>query len=226
MKKLHSKSITHELPTKGFYERYWQNAEESIPTKDPTTSKRLELLFCTLKKTMAGKKVLDAGCGVGFFTNAIYEAGFESVGMDISEKAISEAHLKYPGIQFQCNALDTRWPFEDGSFDVVFSTEVIEHIHGIYEMFAEMNRVLKKEGMLILTTPYHGLIKNLGIMLFGFDRHFNNIEGGHIRFFTKKFLNKLLDMFGFEVLEIKYIGRIRPIAKSIYMVARKIKHVK
>jgi len=122
---------------------------------------------------------LDAGCGGGFFTHAIQKAGYEAVGMDISENAIAEAQRIYKDIEFVCNPLDAPWPFEDGGFSVVFSTEVIEHVFGICEMFAEMNRVLKQGGVLILTTPYHGLLKNILIALFGFDRHFNNIEGGH-----------------------------------------------
>lgn len=219
--KVHSEFPTHELSAKKFYEKYWKKPEDSIPTKDPTTPKRLELLFDTLKDVGANKKVLDAGCGEGFFTHAIQNAGYEAVGMDISENAVAEARQIYKDMEFVCNPLDVQWPFEDGSFDVIFSTEVIEHVLGTYEMLQEMNRVLKWGGIIILTTPYHGLIKNLGIVLFGFDRHFNNIEGGHIRFFTRKFLKSLLNKFGFDVIETKYIGRLKLITKSIYMVARK-----
>lgn len=90
-------------------------------------------------------------------------------------------------------------------------------------MFGEMNRVLRVGGILILTTPYHGLCKNIMITLAGFDNHFNNIEGDHIRFFTKKFLCRLFDKYGFQLIDTKYIGRIRPFSKGIYMVARKVK---
>ena len=134
---------------------------------------------------------------------------------------MDEGEKGYPDIDFVCTLLDSQWPFEDKTFDVIFSTEVIEHVLGTYKMISEVNRVLKMGGLLILTTPYHGLLKHLMIILFCFDRHFNNIEGGHIRFFTIKFLNKLLNEFGFEVIDKKYIGRIKPIAKSIYLVARK-----
>ena len=209
-----------------YYEKYWEIPENAIPMKDPTTSKRLELFLDTLKKEGPVKRILDAGCGSGFFTNAIYQAGYYGVGIDISRNAIAEAKNRYPGIEFFCNPLDSQWPFEDKTFDVIFSTEVIEHVLGTYKMISEMNRVLNVGGVLILTTPYHGLLKNLMTVLFCFDRHFNNIEGGHIRFFTIKFLNKLLNQFGFEVIDIKYIGRIKPIAKSIYLVARKNKDVR
>lgn len=86
-----------------------------------------------------------------------------------------------------------------------------------------MCRVLKPGGYLILTTPYHGLIKNLAIVSFNFDNHFNNVNGGHIHFFTNKFLKKILYKFGMKVVDIKYIGRCWPFAKSVYIVAKKIK---
>jgi SAM-dependent methyltransferase len=223
--KAHSQFSTSDLSARRFCEKYWERPKNAIPTKDPTTPYRLQLLFNTLKNIRSVKKVLDAGCGSGFFTNAIKKAGYEAVGIDISENVVTEAREVYKDIEFVCNLVDAPWPFENDSFDVIFSTEVIEHVFGTYEMFSEMNRVLKQGGVLILTTPYHGLIKNLLIVLFGFDRHFNNIEGGHIRFFTKKSLTGILKKFGFEVIETRYMGRIRPVAKSIYMVARKTRYL-
>jgi hypothetical protein len=62
-KKVHLQFTTQDLTTKRFYEKYWQAAEDAIPTKDPTTVRRSELLFHTLKKIGTGKRVLDAGCG-------------------------------------------------------------------------------------------------------------------------------------------------------------------
>ena len=221
MNKVPSQSTTQLMPARRFYEKYWQKTEDAFPTKDPTTPKRLELLFDTLKDIGTVKKILDAGCGGGFFTHAIQKAGYETVGMDISCNAIAQARQMYKDIDFVCNTLDAPWPFENGSFDVIFTTEVIEHVLGLHEMLSEMNRVLKVGGWMILTTPYHGLLKNLAITLFAFDRHFNNIKGGHIHFFTKKSLKKLLNQFGFEIIDTKYIGRVRPIAKSIWLTAKK-----
>jgi len=73
--------------------------------------------------------------------------------------------------------------FNDKSFDVAWSTEVIEHIYYIHNYLFEINRILKLGGIFIITTPYHGLIKNFSIVLFGFDKHFCNIRGGILDFF-------------------------------------------
>jgi len=207
-----------------FYEQYWLIPEDALPEKDPTINERLRLLLKTLNAVDSyGKFVLDAGCGTGYFGGKLREKGFTVVGMDISFKAIKRASELYPKVHFIINSLDDIFPFKDEEFDIIFSNETIEHVYGTYKMFSEMNRVLKRGGHLILTTPYHGRVKNLLIALFRFDKHFNNIEGGHIRFFTDNFLIKVFNNFGFNVIEARHIGRIRPIAKSVYIVGRKIR---
>lgn len=117
---------------KRFYQKYWKKPLSGIlrPEEEPTTPERLELLFEVLKDIRGGAKVLDAGCGVGFFSAKLKEAGYEVTGMDISEQAIQQALQSYPDIQFVCNPLDGPYPFGDEEFDVIFSTEVIEHVVG------------------------------------------------------------------------------------------------
>ena len=112
-------------------------------------------------------------------------------------------------------------PLENNSIDFVFSSEVIEHIYDIENAFLEISRILKPGGKLLLTTPYHGLIKNLLIVLFAFDKHFNP-AGSHIRFFSKKSLFGLLNKFGFSVIKYGYYGRFYPVSHSIYVLAKKI----
>ena len=208
-----------------FYERYWN--KEAPPENDPTTPERIRLLQTTFNRLNIKKgKILDAGCGSGYFCKLFKNMEFEVCGIDISENAIKKAKSLYPEIEFKISVLDDRIPYPDNSFEIVWSSEVIEHIFCVYEYLTEINRVLKTKGYYILTTPYHGLIKNMLIVLFGFDKHFCNIEGGHIRFFTNKYLYRLLYRFGFEVIESIYIGRIPPIAKSVYIVSRKVRDAK
>lgn len=63
-------------------------------------------------------------------------------------------------------------------------------------------------------------IKNLLIVLFAFNRHFNP-TGSHIRFFSKKSLFGLLQKYGFKVLKYGYYGRFYPVSHSIYILAEK-----
>ena len=178
---------------KAFYESYWDH-DKAAPEKDPTTNQRACLLLRTLKRQMleGSISILDAGCGHGYFTNLLSEKGYHTVGIDISNKAIAKARGLYPGIDFKVCSLENRLPFEDKTFDVVWSTEVIEHIYDVYSYLRGMNRVLKLNGLFIITTPYHGLIKNLAIVLFGFDKHFCNIEGGIFGSFRQDVLRDYL----------------------------------
>ena len=167
------------------------------------------------------KRILDAGCGNGWFAANLAKAGYRVVAIDVSTKAVDIARQTYPQIEFHCSPLDQNgWPFEDASFDAIVSTEVIEHIYDVERMFSEMARVLCPGGYVMLTTPYHGLLKNLAISILDFEGHFD-VRAGHIRFFTNKSLTELLRDYGFEPFLWRYIGRIRPLAKSVFVVAQR-----
>ena len=97
-------------------------------------------------------------------------------------------------------------PAPNKSFAAVWSTEVIEHVLDIKDFLDEINRVLRPGGLLILTTPYHGILKNLFIVLLKFDRHFNP-EWSHIRYFDKKGLKQCLNNSGFSPISWSGIGR-------------------
>lgn len=205
-----------------FYEKYWGN--QALPENDPTTPKRITLLLETFRKLNISKaKILDAGCGSGFFCKLFRDIGFDVCGVDISENAINKAKTLYPEIEFKVSVLDDKILYPDKFYEIVWSSEVIEHVFYVYNYLSEINRVLKLGGYYILTTPYHGLIKNLLIVLLRFDEHFCNLEGGHLRFFTNKALHSLLYKFGFDVIEFRYNGRIPFLARSIYIVAKKFK---
>lgn len=65
-------------------------------------------------------RLLDVGCGDGFWTSIFRELGFEATGVDLSPGGISTARERYPGIPFLVADADEALPFEPGSFDVVF----------------------------------------------------------------------------------------------------------
>ena len=93
---------------------------------------------------------LDVGCAEGFFMNAIRSRfGAEVWGLDISTAAVEMLHSRLGCPAAAADA--TRLPFADGSFDLVYSTEVIEHVLDPELMLAEMRRVSR--GLVLLTTP-------------------------------------------------------------------------
>ena len=130
------------------------------------------------------QRILDFGCNIGSAAKLFADAGHQVVGVDISESAIRLAHAKIPMAKFELIDSESRIPFPDGSFDVCFCSEVIEHLFDVAGFIREVHRVLVKDGLFVLTAPYHGWIKNLLVITLNFEKHFEP-TGGHIRFFSK-----------------------------------------
>lgn len=206
---------------KEYYEKYW-NRDSDVSAHDVTTPERKRRLLQTLNKYCnSGETVLDLGCGGGGkFTAWAAEAGFEATGMDISKKAVAMAQREYPDGNFKTLNTDGSIPAEDQTFGAVWCSEVIEHILEVDVFLKEIRRVMKPGGILILTTPYHGFIKNLFIVLFKFDRHFN-VCGSHIRFFDKHSLADCFKRTGFAPLSYGGIGRIWLVYRTWFVVARR-----
>jgi len=98
---------------------------------------------------LKAKKVLDLGCGTGRLIERLRGAG-ELIGADISEEMLNLARRKYPDVKFvQTDILSTQ--FADEEFDVVVSAFVIVHLKDLRKAFNEVNRILKKDGIFVLT---------------------------------------------------------------------------
>lgn len=194
-----------------FYQEYWTAGEEAPPERDPLTERRWKL---PASRVRPGFRVLDYGCGGGVFAKRLFEAGCEVVGIDVAEEALNLARQRVPGVQFL--RVCPGQPLPGGGFDVIWASEVLEHVYDTEFLMREFARVLKPEGELLLTVPYHGVLKNLAIVLFRFERHFNP-RGGHVRFFTRRSLCKLAEEAGFVAREFVGLGRCRYLWKSMFL---------
>ncbi len=173
-----------------------------------------------LTELSPGSLVLDAGCGNGEFSLFLVELGYEVTGVDISSAAIAKARMAIPESRFEVASLETGLPFTEGEFAAVWCTEVLEHLFDVHTALTELNRVLMPSGLFVLTTPYHGLIKNLAIALAGFEQHYNPYLS-HIRFFTRKSLGVCLTRAGFTAVSWGGVGRRGPLRMSHFVVAHK-----
>lgn len=117
---------------------------------------------------------------------------------------------------------DLAWTISE-RFDVAVSTEVVEHLYRPKELFVRASELLHPGGRLILTTPYHGYLKNLAIALSNkWDAHHDvTWEGGHIKFFSNQALKRMAESVGFERVEFSGLGRLPYLWKSTLMVARR-----
>ena len=107
-------------------------------------------------------KLLDIGCGEGHFTNVIKKefSNFDVYGLDYSVSAIDFAHKTFPEINFiTANAYYP--PYKDEYFDIVVCNNLWEHVPDPLKMLRAMKRVLKPNGLLIISTPSRYRFSNL-----------------------------------------------------------------
>lgn len=164
------------------------------------------------------RTVLDLGCGNGAVTSALARMGFEMTGMDNSETGLAIAREKYPGISFVHANIDTLLNDNlNQKFDAVIAIEVIEHLLLPRSLFQRAREALKPNGTLIVTTPYHGYVKNLALAMTNkFDSHWHPLRDyGHVKFFSPATLTQLFSEQSFSIENVGRLGRIPLLAKSM-----------
>jgi 2-polyprenyl-3-methyl-5-hydroxy-6-metoxy-1,4-benzoquinol methylase len=167
-----------------------------------------------------GSRVLDAGCGNGFFANHLQNRGFDVVGLDSEESGITHARRLCPNLRFEvASVYDDLASLFGTQFDAVVSLEVIEHLIDPRAFVARVRECLRPGGKFILSTPYHGYLKNLLIALCGrFDAHVDPLWiGGHVKFWSRKTLTALLNEQGFQVDSFIGAGRLPGLWKSMIL---------
>lgn len=176
--------------------------------------------------SIGAKRVLDLGAGNGGMCGDLLTQGFDVVGVEYDAQGVEIARAAYPSIPFhRCSVEDDPALLlqRERSFDAVISTEVIEHLYSPHKLPQFARGVLKEGGYLIVTTPYHGYLKNLALALTGhWDKHHTALwHGGHIKFFSRDTLTALLQENGFDVVSFSGVGRLPWLWKSMLIVARK-----
>lgn len=106
---------------------------------------------------VAGKTVLDFGCGSGYGAHLLANDCHHITGIDISPDAIAFANACYTGENLEYRSIDDvqthALPFDDEHFDTVVSFQVMEHIPQVEKYLDEIHRVLKKDGFVVIATP-------------------------------------------------------------------------
>jgi len=110
--------------------------------------------YCIASNFVKDKIILDIASGEGYGSNLLASSAKSVIGVDIDEVAIAKAKIKYPksNLSFLHGSAD-KIPVDDHSIDVLISFETIEHHDKHLEMFSEIKRVLKTDGILIMSSP-------------------------------------------------------------------------
>lgn len=181
-------------------------------------------LLPTVRKVLAShplkRRIIEVGCGNGANAHLLASAGYEVVAIDPSIQGLAFARNKMSTAQFfEASAYDDL-AGRFGQFDIVLSLEVVEHVYYPRQYARTIAGVLNKDGIAIVSTPYHSYLKNLVISLTGkWDGHHWPLwEGGHIKFWSRKTLRLLFSEVGLTEREFYRVGRVPQLAKSMIMV--------
>lgn len=138
---------------KDFYNQYWKDYSTWGAYKIQRVITIMNLLLSVRKNVSKEPNVLDLGCGDGRLASIWREIiGGNIYALDLSPEAMQKAKTRYPFINFT-DGDATQTPYDADFFDVVVNQEVMEHIEDQQKFVFECNRILKKNGYLILTTP-------------------------------------------------------------------------
>jgi 2-polyprenyl-3-methyl-5-hydroxy-6-metoxy-1,4-benzoquinol methylase len=144
-------------------------------------------------------KVLDAGAGTGILSKKLKNLGFRVVACDINTK-----QFKAESIPIKKVDLNKKFPYRSQMFDYVCAIEVIEHIKNPYQLFAEFNRILKKGGYLVLSTPnVLNVFSRLKFLHSGYFFLFDEKESGHVSPLPFWSISKMLSENGFKIKNVK-----------------------
>jgi ubiquinone/menaquinone biosynthesis C-methylase UbiE len=110
-----------------------------------------------------------------------------------------------PGADLRLVAPDGTLPLGHGEVDLVWCSEVLEHVPDTVAFLTEARRVLKRGGRLLVTVPDHGLLRRVLVALARHDAHYDPL-GQHLRFYTRRSLTRALHATGFAGVRIEPLG--------------------
>jgi SAM-dependent methyltransferase len=149
------------------------------------------------------RRLLDIGCGTGFFLAELAEKHPGAVGLDISHDMLKVSDRYVPGARLVTGDAE-RLPFESGGFDVVFCKGSLHHTRDHVGFLTECRRMLKKDGVLVMSEPCNDnpAIRLARKVLYRRSKHFDEGDEG----FTRRGIVSLCERAGFEVLKVKKYG--------------------
>lgn len=170
----------------------------------------------------AGDRVLDLGAGDGAFTAALLEAGAIVSGADVSQEALRRARARAPAADLRLVGEGEPLPFGEDAFDVVWAGEVLEHVADVVGLLAEVRRVLRWGGTLLVTTPLVDRAALLALALgpARWARGWFEPRSDHLRHFGAAALRGLLAEAGFKEVEVDRAGGRLPLDRALHVRAR------
>ncbi len=167
----------------------------------------------------SGASVLDVGCGGGHLLYQLRHRYTRLIGLEYSAHRLQQARLNLAGLAFTAlqGSAEQMAGVASGSLDCVVSADTIEHVPDVYQATAEIFRVLRPGGRLVMNTPNIAFIKKRALLLLGRFPSTSQrneglgsdvlFDGGHLHYFTFRSLSLLLQRAGFRIERTVGYGR-------------------
>ncbi|MBE7442733.1 MAG: class I SAM-dependent methyltransferase [Flavobacteriales bacterium] len=198
-----------KIPTEEELFNHYNNYPIGYGADSAITTIRINEVLDEFEKFRKTNKMLDVGCGPGLFLIEAKKRGWEVYGTEFTDKQLE--YLKNKGINTLKGKL-TNESFEDNMFDVIISSEVIEHINNPVEEMQQFHRLLRKGGLVYITTPNFNAIERY--LLKGDYEIIEYPE--HLSYYTPTTIDLLLTNNGFKKLKITTTGiSVARIKKSL-----------
>jgi len=182
-----------------FEEFYTKKYDITSPLNDKTTVIKTKIISKYLKPK---SKILVLGCGPGYECKILKNLGHYVVGVDINSKVLKLAKRNCDKV-YRAD-VTKKLPFKNKEFDCCIAFELIEHLAFVDNFLRECRRVLKKDGLFILSTPSQSYWLNRLKLLVGKDI----LSDEHPRLFTPGSLKKKLEEHKFKVIKMIGIGKM------------------
>lgn len=204
LKMYHSQAHAGSSPD--FWEENWEASDYARSVQfcaiDPIRPLFTEFL-------RADSLMLEGGCGVGNYVTFYSAKGYNVVGLDFAQRALKTLHKRQPQAKL-CGGDVSQMPFADETFDFYYSGGVVEHFEGgATESLAEARRILKPDGVFLVSVPYFSPLRKMlrplrkdWRVVIDAQQENNNGSGRFFQYaYTRNEFSRMLNSAGFQVVK-------------------------
>ncbi len=198
--------------TKSFYTKNYFNGIDyyNYESEKSALQKNFSDRLKRISKFKKRGELLELGCAYGYFLKAA-QSKFNCTGIDIDKNVTQIAKLNAPNARILTGDL-SKLKIRKSSFDVVCMFDTIEHLKNPEKIIAQLNLLLKENGLIIIETG------DIGALLPSIQKERWRLVTPpiHLQYFSKKTLTKLLAKHGFKVLTFDYVSFYRTLGQTVY----------
>ena len=190
-----------ETQVKEITQDYVEMADPEYLKEEKGRRSQARIVLKKIAKFKKSGRLLDIGCGPGFFLDEAKRQGWDVQGVDLSKWSKEHAKTYFSIDIFQGTLSSAVFP--DRAFDVIVMNDVIEHLEDPKVVLKEIRRILKNDGVIYISTPdiKSVLSRLLRAKWWGINKY-------HLFYFSKKTIEKLFDEVGFKPLRYSSYPRV------------------